>query len=425
MSYRIVLRLKGLFPNQLGRVQMHAKRAGGDLDHIDHSKTSLNEIILGHPDWVDQLRTRIARASEANLEEEVAACLIRKRPKDARTATTRGLQEPWKFTRHGPLREGILTVHHAWFGGAGAARWDPEKVADFRDRAVAFLQESYGDICVHARIDMDEEALHVHFVLAPWHEKVSASRGRQQLLQPSSHPLIASYELAQDVAAAFFADLGILRGERRAEAIRQAKEEALPLPRQPVHISPADWRRQQALELAKAREEVEAEKATVSEREARVVGLERGLKAIAKRGIIYVAPTEEHPERLERGVAFPKDRVIRDELKQALRTSLPDVMKYARALSGAAQSLLAEKQTALERVQDEVHQMQQNLLDQKEQILVARQKVTRRAQGIAADLRRIGNMRHTLGLEGHPEFEVLMARYAQTGLTGGRKIAAP
>lgn len=425
MSYRIVLRLKGLFPNQLGRVLMHAKRAGGDLDHIDHSKSDLNEILIGPQDWVDQLRTRIAWASEANLEEEVAACLIRKRPKDAQMATTRGLQEPWKFTRHGPLREGILTVHHEWFGGAGAARWDPEKVAEFQNRAVAFLQECFDDICVHARIDMDEESPHVHFLLAPWHEKVSASRGRQQLLQPSSHPLIASYELAQDVAAAFFADLGILRGERRAEAIRQAKADALPLPSQPVHIPPADWRRQQALDLAKAREEVEAEKATVSERESRITGLERGLESIAKREIIYVAPTEEHPERLERGVAFPKDRAVRDELKQALHTSHADVMKYARALSGAAQSLLAEKQTALDRVQDEVHQMQQNLLDQKEQILVARQKVTRRAQGIAADLRRIGNMRHTLGLDGHPEFETLIGRYAQIHPTGSRKITAP
>ncbi|MCC5972309.1 MAG: plasmid recombination protein [Pararhodobacter sp.] len=425
MSYRIVLRLKGLFPNQLGRVQMHAKRAGGDLDHIDHSKTSLNEILIGPQDWVDQLRTRIARASEANLEEEVAACLIRKRPKDARMATTRGLKEPWKFTRHGPLREGILTVHHEWFGGAGAARWDPEKVAKFQNRAVAFLQECYGDICVHARIDMDEEAPHVHFVLAPWHEKISASRGRQQLLQPSSHPLIASYELAQDVVADFFADLGILRGERRAEAIRQARADALPLPSQPVHIPPADWRRQQALNLAKARKAVEAEKATVSERETRIAGLERGLESIAKCEIIYVAPTREHPERLERGVAFPKDRAIRDELKQALHTSHTDVMKYARALSGAAQSLLAEKQTALQRDREALNQAQQNFLDQKEQILVARQKVTRRAQGIAADLRRIAEMRQTLGLEGHPEFDALMARYAQTRPTGGRKIAAP
>lgn len=425
MGYRIVLRLKGLFPNHLGRVQMHARRTGGDLGHIDHSKSDLNEIIIGHPDWVNHLRTRIARASEANLAEEVAACLTRKRPKDARMATTRGLKEPWKFTRHGPLREGILTVHHEWFGGAGAANWDPEKVADFRVRAVAFLQECFGETCVHARIDMDEEAPHVHFVLAPWHEKISVSRGRQNLLQPSSHPLIASYELAQDVVAAVFADLGILRGECRAEAIRQAKADALPLPGQPVHIPPADWRRQQALDLAEARKKIGAEKEAITDREVRIAALERGLEGIAKREIIYVAPTEEHPERLDRGAAFPKDRAVRDELEQALRTSLPDVMKYARTLSGAAQSLLAERRTALQRDRDEMHQMQQKLLDQKDQILTARQKVTQRAQGIAADLRRIATIRHTLGLDGHPEFETLIARYAQAGFMGGRKIAAP
>ncbi|HHX88184.1 MAG TPA: hypothetical protein GX700_00180 [Paracoccus sp.] len=425
MSYRIVLRMKGLFPNQLKGLLMHARRSGGDLDHIDHSKTSLNEVIMGASDWADRLRTRIAKASEANLEAEIAACLIRQRPKDARTAAERGLTDPWKFTRRGPLREGILTVHHEWFGGAGAAHWDHEKVAAFRACAIKFLQESFGDTCVHARIDMDEEAPHVHFVLAPWREKHSASRGRQQLLQPSSHPLIANYELAQDVVAEFFADLGILRGERRAEAIRQAKAAALPLPSQPVHMPPADWRRQQALDLAQARKEVEAEKAAATERKARVAALERGLKAIARREIVYVAGTEEHPEQLVRGEAFPTNRAIRDELKWALHTSHADVMKYARALSGAAQSLLAEKQTALERDREAMNQMQQHLLDQKEQILLARQKVTRRGQGIAADLQRIATMRHTLGLEGHPEFDALIARYPQTRLTGDRKIDVP
>ena len=425
MSYRIVLRMKGLFPNQLKGLLMHARRSGGDLDHIDHSKTSLNEVIMGASDWADRLRTRIARASEANLEAEVAACLDRQRPKDARMAATRGLTDPWKFTRRGPLREGILTVHHEWFGGAGAANWDHEKVAAFRACAIEFLQESFGDTCVHARIDMDEEAPHVHFVLAPWHEKISASRGRQQLLQPSSHPLIANYELAQDVVAGFFADLGILRGERRAEAIRQAKADALTPPPQAVHVSPADWRRRQAIELAQVRAEIEAEKAALTERQARNAALERGLKAIARREIVYVVPTKDHPERLVRGEAFPTDHASRAGLERALRTSLHDVMRHARALSGAAQSVLAEERKAVERDREALRQAQQQLLDQQDQILIARQKVTRRAQGIAADLHRIAEMRHGLGLEGHPAFDALIARYAQTRPTGGRKITAP
>ena len=364
MSYRIVLRLKGLFPNQLKGLLMHARRAGGDLDHIDHSKTALNEIIMGASDWAERLRTKIAKASEANLEAEIAACLDRKRPKDARMATERGLTDPWKFTRRGPLREGILTVHHEWFGGAGAANWDHEKVAAFRAQAIEFLQESFGDTCVHARIDMDEEAPHVHFVLAPWHEKLSASRGRQQLLQPSSHPLIASYELAQDVAAAFFADLGILRGECRAEAIRQAKADALPLPSQPVHMPPADWRRQQALDLAQARKKVEAEKAVMIARKAQVAALERGLKAIPRREIVYVVATEEHPERLMRGEAFPTDRASRAGLERALRMSLPDVMRHARALSDAAQTLLNKERTGLEQKKDTLTEARRNLQEQ-------------------------------------------------------------
>ena len=422
MSYRIVLRMKGLFPHQLKGLLMHARRSGGDLDHIDHSKTVLNEIIMGAPDWAERLRSRIAKSSEANLKAEVAACLDRKRPKDARVAATRGLKEPWKFTHRGPLREGILSVHHEWFGGAGATNWDPEKVAAFQDRAVAFLQECFGDTCVHARIDMDEEAPHVHFVLAPWHEKISASRGRQQVLQPSSHPLIANYELAQDVVAEFFADLGILRGERRAEAIRQAKADALPPLPQPMHIPPADRRRQQALDLAKARAEIEAEKAAVTERKAEVAALERGLKAIARREIVYVAPTGEQPEKLVRGEAFPRDRAVRDEIKQALHTSLPDVMKYARALSDAAQTLLSVERAGLQQEKEDLDQARHHLQEQEGQIRVARQKVMRRAQEIAADLHSIAGMRETRGLGGYPEFDALIARYPQVQ-TSERKTA--
>lgn len=271
---------------------------------------------------------------------------------------------------------------------------------------------------------MDEEAPHVHFVLAPWHEKFSASRGRQQLLQPSSNPLIANYELAQDVVAEFFADLGILRGERRAKAIRQAKAAALPLPSQPVHMPPADWRRQQALDLAQARKKVEAEKAVVIARKAQVAALERGLKAIARREIVYVSGTEDHPEQLVQGEAFPQDRASRAGLERVLRMSLPDVMRHARALSDAAQTLLNKERTGLEQEKDTLAEARRNLQEQEEQILIARLKVTRRAQEIALDLQSIAGMRETLGLDSHPEFDALIARYRQAGSSGGRRNAA-
>lgn len=237
MAHSIVLRLKGLFPNQLGKFSMYAQRFGGDLSHIDETKSGLNEIVIGPPNWVKQLRAKIADASVANLGQEIAALRARQRPGDAKAVQARGPVDPWQFTRIGPLREGILTVHKAWFGGSGADRWDPKKVAAFRARGIAFLTESFGETCVHARIEHDEEALHFHFVLAPWHEKRSASRGRQRLLQPSSHPMLKSYELAQDIVADYFADLGLIRGERHAEARRAAKAKGEAVPPRPVHVN--------------------------------------------------------------------------------------------------------------------------------------------------------------------------------------------
>lgn len=121
------------------------------------------------------------------------------------------------------MREGILTAHKSFFGGVGRAEWDMTQVEAFKQRALEFLREHFSDdqllyVVAHA----DEEAFHLHFVVAVWDEKHSANRGRQLMVQPSANPLLANYEYAQDLAGMAFADLGLCRGERRAEARREA-----------------------------------------------------------------------------------------------------------------------------------------------------------------------------------------------------------
>jgi len=95
---------------------------------------------------------------------------------------------------------------------------------------------------------VDEEAYHVHFVVATWTEKITANRGQQFLLQPSLNSLIASYELAQNVAGDAFAELGIIRGERRAEAIRVAKAAGEAVPKRRRHIPPSVHRKMEKLD---------------------------------------------------------------------------------------------------------------------------------------------------------------------------------
>jgi hypothetical protein len=242
----IVLRFEPMFPRDLKRREMHGNRRGGDLTHIRAHLSHLNWQEIGGPDWMDQLNKRIAETARANLQEEIDARTRKGRHKEAREVRERGLVDPWKYTRLGPLREGVLTVNKRWLGGTGLEEWDLRRVFDFLDSAMDFLTANFpGDQLLEVHADVDEEAFHLHFMVGVWVEKFSENRGRQRLLQPSANPLIARYEHAQDVAGEAFLALGIHRGERRAEAVRQALAAGLEVPEPRRHVPPSEWRRAQ------------------------------------------------------------------------------------------------------------------------------------------------------------------------------------
>lgn len=256
----IVLRFASLFPRDLKRREMHDKRTGGDLTHVRTDLSHLNTQPVGGPDWIERIHAEIAAAMANNHEEEIAARERKGRFLEAERLRERGPADPWKFTRGGPLREGIITVNKLWFGGTGHENWDPERVGAFKQRANDFLLEHFpGGQLREVNIDEDEEALHFHFAIAVWVEKVSQNRGRQRLLQPSANSLLANYEHAQDIAGEAFIDLGIHRGERRAAAARQALAAGVEMPEPRKHVAPSDWRREQRRLALEDRDRIRAE----------------------------------------------------------------------------------------------------------------------------------------------------------------------
>ncbi|MFN4058181.1 MAG: hypothetical protein ACK4HW_08370 [Roseinatronobacter sp.] len=244
----IVLRIASMFPRDLKRRDMHDKRTGGDLSHVQTDLSYLNTQVTGEPNWIARLLDEIALAQENNLDEEIAAREGKRRHKEAEEVRERGPVDPWKFTREGPLREGVLTVNKLWFGGTGSEDWDLVRVKAFKKRGLDFLMTHFpGGQLRHVSNHEDEEAVHFHFVIAVWVEQTSQNRGRQWLLQPSANPLLASYEYAQDLAGEAFADLGIHRGKRRAAALRQARDAGFDAPEPRQHVPPSEWRREQRL----------------------------------------------------------------------------------------------------------------------------------------------------------------------------------
>ncbi|NVO28170.1 hypothetical protein HJ526_12110 [Donghicola sp. C2-DW-16] len=261
--YPIVLRFARLGTRALASFFMHDRRKGGDLAHIDTTKLTLNKVEHGAEDWLLKFNRRLKRFAKINQKREAKALLKRGRTGTAKKLMRTKPKLPWNANTNAPLREGILTVNKSWFGGAGVDAWDKDRVELFRVQAMEFLRQSFpGAQLLYAASHSDEEAFHIHFVVAVWTVKTSKARGKQILLQASENPLLNDYELAQDLAGAHFSDIGLRRGNRDAEARREAKARGETVPKKRRHISPSEYRADQ---LKKGIENAEVQRAVAKE----------------------------------------------------------------------------------------------------------------------------------------------------------------
>lgn len=246
---------------------MHDERRGGDLSHIDAAASAMNEVLHGAPGWIKKIRDEIRDARVNNHLEHVEALRKKSRHKDAAALSASGYSDPWRRVKDGPMREGILTVNKAWFGGTGQTHWDPQKIQAFKEVALAFLRTNFPDDQLRfVSAHHDEEAYHIHFVILVWKLRTSENRGQQRLIEAAANPLLASYEHAQDLIGEALQPLGICRGVRRAEQRRNAKWAGLPGDPPRRHVPPSMYRQTEITEgrakaesiIAAAREEADA-----------------------------------------------------------------------------------------------------------------------------------------------------------------------
>ncbi len=194
-----------------------------------------------------------------------------------------GPRDPWRATRHGPLREVILTANRDWFEEKVA---DENGSVDFRKRerefeaaATAWLLENFGEDVVHARADLDETSYHIHAVIVP-KVQVDLNGTKRWMLQPSKHPLIKDYEAAQDSVGRHFGPLGLVRGERRAEAVRRARQAGEEPPPYRQHVRTVDWRKAQDTRIVETQTDLDRR---AEELDANQVGLAAQHEAVERR----------------------------------------------------------------------------------------------------------------------------------------------
>ncbi len=79
-----------------------------------------------------------------NFAAELEALEKRKRKKDIERRIVEGPKQPWRPTRHGPMREVILTVNKDWFDGDMSAFFGEggnQREEEFGELAVAWLKD--------------------------------------------------------------------------------------------------------------------------------------------------------------------------------------------------------------------------------------------------------------------------------------------
>ena len=321
-TYAVVLRFAGLHPSNLKRLEMHARRAGGDLGQCDPVKMEMQKTtppLIGGDNWVAETISKVEEMREANFADELDALIKRNRQKDLDRRIVEGPHDPWRPTRHGPMRELILTVNKDWFNADPAAVFDEGdehnlRIQDFERLGLEWLRHEFGDDVVYARADHDEAAYHIHAVILPRVEiemtrtdkKTGEKRviATRRMLQPSKFEIIKDYEKAQDSVGEWFAPLGLVRGERRKDEFRRAMKagEAPPPKRQHVHT--ALWRRQEEIRLAREATLLKKQQAKVAAREQEADEIIHYADQVA-RGEIEVEDGPTEPDDLKRPAGQP------------------------------------------------------------------------------------------------------------------------
>tara|TARA_R110002110_G_scaffold415792_1_gene656115 strand:- start:1700 stop:2929 length:1230 start_codon:yes stop_codon:yes gene_type:complete len=266
-QFPVVLRFEGMNPSDIGGFEAHRYRKYGDLGHIDRDKPK-PRLLIGTATWAEEALTEIKLIKMETFAAELTDLDRRNRRKDLKKRRIEGPRDPWRASRHGPLREVLLTANKDWFDETASSDelFNTAREEQFEERAVAWLKENFGDDVIHARADTDEQAYHIHAVIMP-RANVHKYGVECQVLQPSVHPLIKDYEAAQDSVGEWFSNVGLVRGEARKQAIRDALNNGKAPPEKRRHVRPAKWREKEELRLATEAAKLETRRRKLSERE--------------------------------------------------------------------------------------------------------------------------------------------------------------
>ena len=404
-DYPVVLRFEGLYPHQLAGYESHRLRKGGDLSHIDRSRTKLNgPPLIGSEDWAARALAEIREMTAENFAAELESLEKRKRKKDVERRLVEGPKQPWRATRHGPMREVILTVNKYWLDGDAVFFGDNQgqREEDFGSRAITWLKKNFGDDVIHARADRDVAAYHIHAVIMPRatveiakpKAKIPTATATRQMLQPSIHPLIKDYEAAQDSVGQWFSDLGLVRGERRAAAIREARENGEEPPKRRYHAKTWKWRAEEELRLKAEAEAMETDRTALDDRAVQVAEREAEAETVlaVAEGITsgaFVAGVDGSKPELIDAVEHPASPTPHPTLEDLRKKSSKGVARASNAFARAWQRLFGDaRERAEAKAREGVATAMMEIAEADDVIVEAALHLPKKTRSLVAGIRR-------------------------------------
>ena len=344
----IILRYNRVTYHGVGGIEAHGKRLGGELKNIVAERTHLNEFLIGHENLREIVDAHIVQMQLDNAARKRASLVRRRRKTDIADldgafdeagddphTLAEVMGWPWDSKNVHPFTEGILSVSHEWFL-AGDGHVDPAKVNTFRDFALGYLAEEFGDEVLYARLDLDEKTPHLSFLIAPEHENRKSKRrelshrqhrvfGMEEVQalfededeEPDPTLTRRSYELLQDRVAEFAQARGLdlVRGERRAAKERIQRKMGEEVTKR-KNVSPSRGREIATIEAAEAMEDREAAASAQAAAERDALSASR-LKAEAAQTLSEAQASQEAAKRHRQAVE--KDRASLAAREESLR----------------------------------------------------------------------------------------------------------
>lgn len=194
---RIVFDVKRQSLADLGAQDGHEQRRKGDVSHVDPSRTHLNRR-RAHGDHL----LEPSRAVASFIEETGARV-------DPRNKA--------------PCTSFVLSASHEWFKGDSPHGFNEERVRDWSNASMKWLESTFGETVAHVSLHMDEKTPHIHAKIVPIVERTTKRGTVIRQVSHHSHPAFKgrrSYDRLLSSYAAALEPLGLERGDSLPDGAR-------------------------------------------------------------------------------------------------------------------------------------------------------------------------------------------------------------